>query len=141
MGESCGWPGAEPIYVDYHDEECYKKLKQLAGGFDAIIDSSGGDAVNSLVDALRPAGRYVFFGSTLGNPSKGLPMAKLFFKQARIQGTTMGSQDEFAAMLDWCGQQKIEPVVDRVMPLDDAQEAFRLMESMGHTGKIVMKHG
>ncbi|MDG2341130.1 MAG: DNA-3-methyladenine glycosylase I [Paracoccaceae bacterium] len=21
MGESCGWPGAEPIYVDYHDEE------------------------------------------------------------------------------------------------------------------------
>jgi D-arabinose 1-dehydrogenase-like Zn-dependent alcohol dehydrogenase len=67
-------------------------------------------------------------------------MAKLFFKQARIQGTTMGSQDEFAAMLDWVSEQKIEPVVDRVMPLDDAQQAFRLMESMGHTGKIVLQH-
>lgn len=125
--------------VDYHDDECYKKLKKAAGGFDAIIDSAGGDAVNSMIDALRPAGRYVFFGSTMGNPSKGIPMPKLFFKQARIQGTTMGSQQEFAAMLDWCGQKKIEPVVDRVLPLDDAQQAFQLMENMGHTGKIVLQ--
>lgn len=127
--------------VDYHDDDCYKKLKKHAGGFDAIIDSAGGDAVHSLIDALRPAGRYVFFGSTLGNPAKGLPMPKLFFKQARIQGTTMGSQEEFAAMLDWLKLKKIEPVIDRVLPLAEAQEAFRLMEKFGHTGKIVLRNG
>jgi NADPH:quinone reductase-like Zn-dependent oxidoreductase len=127
--------------VDYHDEECYKKLKKLAGGFNAIIDSSGGDAVNAMIDALRPAGRYVFFGSTMGNPSKGLPMAKLFFKQARIQGTTMGSQAEFAAMLDWVTEHEIQPVVDQVLPLEQAQDAFQLMERFGHTGKIVLKNG
>ncbi len=126
--------------VDYHDEDCYKKLKKLAGGFDSIIDSSGGDAVNAMIDALRPAGRYVFFGSTMGNPSKGLPMAKLFFKQARIQGTTMGSQAEFAAMLNWVSEKKIEPVVDQVLPLVEAREAFELMEKFGHTGKIVLQN-
>ena len=126
--------------VDYHDQECYKKLRMAAGGFDVIIDSAGGDALHAMIDALRPAGRYVFFGSTLGNPSKGLPMAKLFFKQARIQGTTMGSQAEFAAMLNWVAQKKIEPVVDRVLPLADAREGFRLMENFGHTGKIVLQN-
>ena len=79
----------------------------------------------------------MFFGATLGNPSKGLQMAKLFFKQARIQGSTMGSQQEFAAMLDWVGQQKIEPVIDRVLPMDDAAQGFALMEQMSQTGKIV----
>lgn len=126
--------------VDYHDEDCYKKLKKMAGGFNAIIDSAGGDAVNAMIDALRPAGRYIFFGSTLGNPSKGLPMPKLFFKQARIQGTTMGSPEEFAAMLDWVSLKKIQPVVDRVLPLENAREAFELMESMGQTGKIVLRN-
>ncbi len=126
--------------ADYHDPECYKQLKKLAGGFDAIIDSAGGDALNLMLDTLKPAGRYVFFGSTLGNPSQGLPLAKLFFKQVRIQGTTMGSQAEFAAMLDWVEQKKIEPVIDRVLPLTEAQTAFELMENFGHTGKIVLQN-
>ena len=126
--------------ADYHDEDCYKTLKNLSGGFDLIIDSAGGDALNAMLDSLRMAGRYVFFGSTLGNPSKGLQMAKLFFKQARIQGTTMGSQAEFAAMLDWVAQKEIQPVIDRVLPLTAAPEAFRLMENFGHTGKIVLQN-
>jgi NADPH:quinone reductase-like Zn-dependent oxidoreductase len=126
--------------ADYHQENCYSSLKKAAGGFDAIIDSAGGDAINSLLDTLKPAGRYVFFGSTLGNPSQGLQMPKLFFKQLRIQGTTMGSQQEFAAMLDWVAAHKIEPVIDQVMPLADAQQAFKRMEKMNHTGKIVLRH-
>ncbi len=126
--------------ADYHDEDCYKTLRNLSGGFDLIIDSAGGESLNAMLDSLRMAGRYVFFGSTLGNPSKGLQMAKLFFKQARIQGTTMGSQAEFAAMLEWVAQKQIQPVIDRVLPLTAAPEAFRLMENFGHTGKIVLQN-
>lgn len=126
--------------VDYHEEDCYKQLKKASGGFDVIIDSAGGDPMNAMLDTLKPAGRYVFFGATLGNPSKGLQMAKIFFKQARIQGTTMGSPREFAAMMQFVSDKKIEPVVDRVLPMDDAQQAYKLLESFGQTGKIVLKN-
>ncbi|NNE37963.1 MAG: alcohol dehydrogenase catalytic domain-containing protein, partial [Gammaproteobacteria bacterium] len=34
--------------VNYNNENCYKNLAREIGGFDVVIDSSGGDAVNEL---------------------------------------------------------------------------------------------
>lgn len=125
---------------NYNAPNCYKKLREHSGGFHAVIDSAGGDALNSILDTLLPAGRYVFFGATLGNSSKGLSMGKLFFNHTRIQGTTMGSNAEFGAMLDFLCEKKIEPIVDSVLPLSEAVKAHKLMEIFGHTGKIVLKN-
>lgn len=124
----------------YKDPDCYKKLKQLSGGFNVVIDSAGGDALNSILGTLLPAGRYVFFGATLGNSSKGLPMGKLFFNHTRIQGTTMGSNAEFKAMLDFLTEKEIVPVVDSVLPMSEAVKAHTLMETFSHTGKIVLRN-
>lgn len=126
--------------VNYRDEDCYKKLRAKSGGFDVIIDSAGGNGMNALLNTLSAAGRYVFFGSTLGNSSKGLDMAKLFFRHIRIQGTTMGSPEEFRAMVDFLCEKKIAPVVDRVLPMDSAVEAHKLMADFSQTGKIVLSN-
>ena len=126
--------------ISYRQEDFHKALKKQAGGFDAIIDSAGGDGMNQLLGTLKPAGRYVFFGATLGNPSVGLEMARLFFNHSRLLGTTMGSNTEFEAMLDFVGEKKIEPVVDRVLPMSDAVAAHKLLESFSQTGKIVLQN-
>ena len=123
---------------NYEDPECYQKLRKASGGFNAVIDSAGGDALNSILDSLLPAGRYVFFGATLGNPRKGISMGKLFFNHTRIQGTTMGSNIEFNAMLGFLDEHKIVPVVDSVFPLSQAVKAHKLMATFSHTGKIVL---
>lgn len=125
---------------DYRDGDCFSKLKKLSGGFDLIIDSAGGNALNALLDTLGPGGRYVFYGATLGNPDTGLSMAKLFFRQNRLQGTTMGSPGEFKAMLEFVGRERIEPVVDRVYPLSEAVQAHEYMEAGQHAGKIVLRN-
>ncbi len=125
---------------NYKDPDCYKKLKSASGGFNAVIDSAGGEALNSILDTLRPAGRYVFFGATLGNASKGLSMGKLFFNHTRIQGTTMGSNAEFNAMLNFLNEEKIMPVIDSVLPLSEAVKAHKLMETFNQTGKIVLRN-
>ncbi|NIN34084.1 MAG: zinc-binding dehydrogenase [Gammaproteobacteria bacterium] len=65
-------------------------------------------------------------------------MAKLFFRHIRIQGTTMGSPEEFKAMIDFVCENKVEPVIDRVLPMDEAVAAHKLMESFSQTGKIVL---
>jgi len=124
--------------VNYHDEDWPKQLKAKAGGFDVIIDSAGGDGVNSLIRTLNPGGRLVFFGATLGNPGKGLEMAMVFFKQLRIQGTTMGSPAEFKAMIDFVSEKQIVPVVDQILPLSDVTQAHRRMEKFEQLGKIVL---
>lgn len=126
--------------VLYNEPDAYKRLKKETGGFDLIIDSAGGDALNAVLDTLRPAGRYVFYGATMGNPKLGLEMAKLFFKQARIQGTTMGSPREFNAMMNFVASRKLKPQVHRVYPLDQIAEAVELMQNFGQTGKIVLNH-
>jgi zinc-binding alcohol dehydrogenase/oxidoreductase len=127
--------------LSYRDADCYRKLGELAGGFNAVIDSAGGDALNDILSTLRPAGRFVFFGATLGNPSVGLDLRQLFFRHARIQGTTMGSPREFRAMLHFLTGESIRPVVDRVLPMTEAVAAHRLMESFSQMGKIVLEIG
>ena len=126
--------------ISYRQEDYHKTLRKQAGGFNAIIDSAGGDDMNNLLSTLRPAGRFVFFGATLGVPSTGLEIPRLFFNQTRIQGTMMGSNAEFKAMLDFVGANNLEPVVDRVLPMSEAVAAYKLLESFGQTGKVVLQN-
>jgi len=103
-----------------------------------VIDSAGGSGVNAALNTLNNGGRFIFFGATLGNPAAGLEMAKLFFRQVRIQGTTMGTPAEFAAMVEFINRYRIEPVVDQIYKLEDAVSAFKRMEISDQMGKLVL---
>ena len=124
--------------VSYKDHDWGKQMRALSGGIDLVIDSAGGNGVNVALNTLNNGGRFVFFGATLGNPSDGLEMAKLFFRQIRIQGTTMGSPVEFSAMVEFINKHRIEPVVDQIYKLDDAVAAFKRMEVSDQMGKLVL---
>ena len=127
--------------VNYHEPDWDKAIRKMRGGIDIVIDSAGGDGMNAAMNTLTVGGRFIFFGATLGNPSEGLEMAKIFFKQARIQGTTMGMPSEFHAMLDFVNKHKIEPVVGRVFPFEDAVAAHQRMRNSEQMGKIVLAIG
>ncbi|MFN7312015.1 MAG: zinc-binding dehydrogenase [Bacteroidota bacterium] len=124
--------------VNYKKENWHKELLQMSGGFDAIVDSACGDEFAKLVDLCKPAGRIAFYGATLGAFNSGVP-AKIFWKQLTICGSTMGNNEEFAAMLKLVNDQKIVPVVDSVFPLADAQTAIEKMSRGEQFGKIVLK--
>ena len=124
---------------DYTRPGWAEAARAEAGGlFDVIIDSAGGAGFESLVDLAAPGGRIVFFGATRGNPSV-LPMRKIFWRQLSLLGTTMGSPDDWAAMLAAVARHRLRPVVSEVFRFDQAGEAFGLMERGGQFGKIVLK--
>jgi NADPH:quinone reductase-like Zn-dependent oxidoreductase len=102
-----------------------------------IVDGAGGDGLNALIAAAAPAARIVLYGATRFSPSR-LDMPKIFFKQIDIRGTTMGTDDEFKAMLALVAEHRIKPVVDRVFPLSQAVEACQLLEQSGQMGKILL---
>jgi len=126
---------------DYSDDSWVKKLRSEIGPIDLVIDSGGGDGMNNVLDTLKNGGRYVFFGATQGNSSRGLNMAKLFFKQIRIQGTTMGRPEEFRKMMEFVNENKLEPIIDQVFDFADAIEAHKRMLNSEQMGKIILRFG
>ena len=127
--------------VNYRETDWAKALLAAAGGpFDVIIDSAGGEGFGSLIELTRPGGRIVFFGATTGNPT-GLDLRKCFFRQINLLGTTMGSPPDFTGMTRFVETHKITPVVDRVFPLAQADDALRHMEAATQFGKICLSIG
>jgi NADPH:quinone reductase-like Zn-dependent oxidoreductase len=123
--------------VNYRDSNWTEELAKKAGKFDLIIDSAVGPGFNGLVDIAKPGGRIVFFGATAGAVPELNPRP-IFWKQLSILGTTMGSPEDFAAMVQFASIRELRPVISHTFPLAEAVEAFSLMERGGQFGKIVL---
>lgn len=105
--------------------------------FDVVLDSAGGDGLESLLDLATPGGRVVLFGATRGNPST-LPVRKVFSRQLSLIGTMLGSYADWDAMVKFVNEHKIVPVVSKTFALEDVGSAFDLMERGEQFGKIVL---
>lgn len=122
----------------YTEENWRKTLsKKYPAGFDVIVDGAGGDGFGDLARLLANGGRLAFYGGTRGKWPGILPQ-HLFFKQVDIVASTMGSPDDFRAMLTQITKEKIIPVVDSVFELKDNAQAFEKLESSSQFGKIVL---
>jgi NADPH:quinone reductase-like Zn-dependent oxidoreductase len=107
-------------------------------GPDLIIDGTGGATFERALDAARPGGRIVTYGATTGSTPE-LTVRRIFWKQLTVLGSTMGSPDDFRAILALFGRDKLRPVVDQVFPLADAGKALRRMDRADQFGKIVLR--
>src|SRR5262249_46693857 len=127
--------------ANYRTQDWAREILTLcAGGPDVVIDSVGGETFAKCVEMLKPGGRIASFGATTG-AVKDFVLRNLFWKQATLLGTTMGSPREFAAMLELFEAGGLPPLVDQVSPLADAAAAHRRMEEAGQFGKIVLNTG
>lgn len=127
--------------VNYKAQDWAEQLQQLSGGgFHVIIDSALGKGFEKLVDICKPGGRIVFFGGTAGAIPE-LNGRKIFWNHISILGTTLGSPAEFEQMLQFVSEHKIEPVIDEIFPLAEAEKAIRKMDDSSQFGKLVLKIG
>lgn len=120
------------------DKDWAENANKQTGGFDLILDGAGGHTVTNYVNVLKPGGRLVSYGATLG-PWTDVPASKVYWKQLHLIGTTMGSDKDFEDMLDFVKEHQIRPHVDRIFDLSEANEAFEYMASPSSFGKIVIK--
>ncbi len=105
--------------------------------FQLIFDSAGGAGFGKLVRMLAMGGRLVFIGGTQGRWPPLLPQ-HLFFKQASILGSTMGSPREFQALLRFVEAHHIIPHIDTVYPIEKGQEAFARLIHTERMGKVIL---
>ncbi|MDB5124966.1 MAG: adhT 1 [Mucilaginibacter sp.] len=124
--------------VCYKAQDWAEQLQHLSGGFDVVIDSALGEGFGKLPDICNPGARIVIFGGTAGD-IPALNGRKIFWKQLQILGTTMGTSDEFAAMIRFVSEHRVTPVIDEIFPLADAQQAVNKMAGSSQFGKIVLQ--
>ena len=92
------------------------------------------------VESIRAVGLggHISMIGVLTGISGEVPMAALFFKNAVINGITVGSRAHQLDMVSAIEANGIEPVIDQTFPLEALADAFRLQESQRHFGKICL---
>jgi NADPH:quinone reductase-like Zn-dependent oxidoreductase len=123
----------------YTDPNWRKNLVAQHGMMDLIFDGAGGSGYAELIEAARPGGRIVNYGGTKGAPDK-FDIFKVYWKQLSLLGSTMGSEADFAAMLNFVSQQKIVPMIDQIFEFEDANSAIQRICDCEQFGKIVIRH-
>jgi NADPH:quinone reductase-like Zn-dependent oxidoreductase len=104
---------------------------------DAVMETVGQATWGHSLKALRPGGVVVISGATSGaNPPADLN--RVFFLQLSIVGSTMGTQQDLAELLAFLVDNDVRPVIDRVLPMEQALEAFTAMHSGDVHGKLVL---
>ena len=123
--------------ANYKEENWSNTLAKQAGSFQLIIDSAGGSGYHALIELAAPSGRIVNYGATTGNP-KNIDMFKVFWKQLRIQGTTMGSPQDFQNMIHLVESKNIQPLIEKAFDLLEVNDALAMMRHSEQFGKIVL---
>jgi len=106
-------------------------------GVDHVIEVGGAATFAQSLAAIRIGGTISYIGVLTGLTSD-LEIGQVLIKAARVHGIFVGSRAMFEAMNAAITEQRIQPVVDRVFPFAQADEAYRYLESGAHLGKVVI---
>jgi D-arabinose 1-dehydrogenase-like Zn-dependent alcohol dehydrogenase len=130
-------------------------LEALAGD-DRTIDArmaevSGGDGVDVVIDTVgsaatlarafhivRSAGRVVGVGYSVDSTLEGVPTARFVLEEVELVGSRYVSMDELERAVRLVADGRVKPVIDRVLPLERANEALTALEDGAVVGRVVL---
>jgi NADPH:quinone reductase-like Zn-dependent oxidoreductase len=107
-------------------------------GADVVVDSVGEQSWPVSLRAVRRGGRIVVCGATSG-PMVSLDLRRLFWHQWSILGSTLGNRREYAEVVELAHAGKLWPVIDQVLPLEQAHFAFERLQRGEQMGKLVLE--
>ncbi|MFI6065812.1 NAD(P)H-quinone oxidoreductase [Micromonospora sp. NPDC051227] len=135
--------------IDYREQDFVEEVRRATDGrgVDVILDIMGGSYLGRNVSALATDGRLVVIGMQGGRKAE-LDLGALLTKRASVTATSLrsrplaekaeivqGVRDEVWPLVE---AGRIRPIVDRRLPMTEAAQAHRLVESNDHFGKVLL---
>jgi 2-desacetyl-2-hydroxyethyl bacteriochlorophyllide A dehydrogenase len=112
--------------------------RKFEGGVDVVVNFTGGDTWVKSLRALHRQGRLLTCGATAGHdPQEDLRFIWTF--ELQVLGSNGWMREDLHALLDLIRTGRLKPVVDKELPLEQINEAFRLLEEREVFGKVVVK--
>jgi len=111
--------------------------RSYEGGVDVVVNFTGGDTWHPSLRCLKRGGKLLVCGATAGyDPKEDLRYVWSF--ELKIIGSNSFYDDDLKGLMDLIAARKIKPVIDRVLPLDQAKEGLRLIQDREVIGKVVV---
>lgn len=126
--------GADQVIA--RDKDLVSILKK--NSLDVALDLVAGPGFSSLMDVLKPGGRYVTAGAIAG-PLVELDVRTLYLKDLSFFGCTFYEDEVFANLVSYIEKGEIRPHIGKVYPLREIKEAQEHFGSKQTCGKIVLK--
>ncbi len=124
-----------------------REIIERGGPPDVVIDLVGGDYVAADVSALAPGGRIIIVG-TLAGGNPAVPLLGLMQKRGEIHGTVLrprsitdkaAATDAFVAeVVPLLADARVAPIVDQVIALADASDAYAVLDADTNFGKVIL---
>ncbi|MCK6551360.1 zinc-binding dehydrogenase [Myxococcota bacterium] len=130
--------GADHV-INYAKTKFRSEVRALTNkrGVDVVFEHTGGETFNDSLLSLCVGGKLVTCGAT-SKFNADIDIRQLFAKHLEIIGHTMGSLAAMIPILEHAAAGRIKPVLDRVLPLDQAQQAHHVLLDRAQFGKVVL---
>lgn len=126
--------------VNYSHSDWHKEVRRLTGGkgADAVVDHTGAQYWEGVIKATAWGGRISLAGASSGYEAI-TPLSHIFYRQLSIFGSTMASKSRLFPILKFVEARQLVPVVGTTLPLSQAAEGHRLLETRSVFGKVVLE--
>lgn len=130
--------GADHL-VDTSRDNWGKELWAATGkrGVDVVVDYSGRATWPTSIRSLAHGGRLLTCGATSGYEAV-TDLRYVWTREETIMGSDGWTRDGLLILLDLVRTGRIEPVIDRVLPLERAREAEEALEAREVFGKVIL---
>jgi NADPH:quinone reductase-like Zn-dependent oxidoreductase len=118
-------------------DQAFAPGERLPERVDAVMETVGAATWSHSINSLKPGGTVVISGATSGDAPAKAELTKIFFKQLRVVGSTMGNRLELGRLASFVASKGITPVIDSTFSLADARAGFEKMAAGDVFGKIV----
>ncbi len=126
--------------INYRTHDLTEEVMKITGkrGVDVVFENiADPELFPKAVASLRRGGK-LFTAGAHGGPIVPLNVSTLYMNEISIIAGTGHTNEDVAAALDAAARGKLTMLIDRIMPLSQATEAHRLVESRTITGKVLL---
>ena len=111
--------------------------RSYEGGVDVVINFTGGDTWQPSLRCLKRGGKLLVCGATAGHdPKEDLRYVWTF--ELKIIGSNSFYDDDLKGLMGLIAQGRMKPVIDKMLPLEQAVEGLRLIQDREVFGKVIV---
>ena len=144
---TCASLGAD-VLINYKEQDFVDVIRDTWGGTDTILDNMGGSYLSKNVEALKRNGHLAIIGMQ-GGTKGDFQIDQLLRKNGTITATSLrGRPEPEKSMIcrevekivwPWITDGTIKQVIDRIVPIEGAGDAHKILGAGEVTGKIVLQ--
>ncbi|HEV3210646.1 MAG TPA: zinc-binding dehydrogenase [Chthoniobacterales bacterium] len=132
--------------IDLSEEGLAEGVRRLTHGYgaDIVVDGVGGQILSEALEILAPDGSLTTLGYSASRKTT-IDVTNLIWKGASIKSFLLFSQrhsawsDAWKTITELLSSGRVEPIVSKTFPLEDAADALRYLIEGRPLGRVIVR--